>query len=475
MIGIGCSRPRNIAAQIVSLVVPAVVLFQLASIAAVSIMDFRARREVSDTPAMVECFGRFVRILDHLPTGSRKDGFEAMQFAYPRLRLALLSPQQANNLTTSSQEPASLDAPRLLEVLRSSTGPDFDPLLLSAHAERGRDAAASHATIAVRLADRSVVTAELPAIDWPPPRPHPLFLVLLPLGLITTMSVALLWWAARALTAPLTRFATAAADFSLDRGPAPLPEDDGPAEVRAVARALNHMQARVRKSVEDRTKMLAAVSHDLRTPITRMRLRSEFIEQPEIRSEVLRDLDQMNGMVHAALSYLRDGQHIDAPTLIDIASLLEVICNDFSAIGAQVTFEGPQRLLIRAYNSELQRAVTNLLDNALKYGGGRAVVRLQPDTVAGTAVVEVIDSGPGIAVGLKEVMLAPFARGHVEHGMQLVPTGFGLGLAIAQSAAKLHEGELLLLDAVPHGLIARLILPMRAENRQSEVTKTSES
>jgi signal transduction histidine kinase len=172
----------------------------------------------------------------------------------------------------------------------------------------------------------------------------------------------------------------------------------------------------------------------------------------------------MDGMAHAALSYLRDGQSISPPTLIDITSLLQVICNDFSDMGSQVTFEGTERVLIRAYSSELRRAVTNLVDNALKYGGGRAVIRLQANNEAGSVVLEVVDSGPGIPAGLKDVMLVPFARGDVVHNPQAAPTGFGLGLAIAQSAAKLHDGELLLLDAQPHGLIARLVLPMRPDN-----------
>lgn len=474
MIATGNSRSRNIAAQIVSLVVPSVLLFQLALIAVFSIMDIGERRPAPEMPAMVECFGRFVRVLDRLPTASRHDTFDAMQSSCPRLQLTLLSPPQASSLTALSQERASHDALRVLDELRRSLGPELIPLLVPTHAsERVRDAVASPVTIAVRLHDESTVTGQLPAIDRPPHRPNPLTFVLLSLGLITTISAALLWWAARALTVPLTRFATAAADFSLDRDPAPLPEDDGPAEVRAVARALNHMQARVRKSVEDRTKMLAAVSHDLRTPITRMRLRSEFIEQQDIRSELQRDLDQMDGMVHAALSYLRDGQNISPPTLMDIASLLQVICNDFSDMGSQVIFEGTERVLIRAYSSELRRAVTNLVDNALKYGGGRAVIRLQANAEAGTAVIEVVDSGPGIPAGLKEVMLAPFARGDVVHSTQPAPTGFGLGLAIAHSAAKMHDGELFLLDAQPHGLIARLVLPMRADNQAADKARAA--
>ena len=140
--------------------------------------------------------------------------------------------------------------------------------------------------------------------------PPPLVLFSATVGLIATMLTVLLWWGARALTAPLARFASAAGEFSLDRDPLPLAEDSGPDEVRTASRALNRMQARIRSMIENRTRMLAAVSHDLRTPITRMRLRAEFIDQDETRRQMVADLDQMDRMVHAALSYLRDGASV---------------------------------------------------------------------------------------------------------------------------------------------------------------------
>ena len=220
------------------------------------------------------------------------------------------------------------------------------------------------------------------------------------------------------------------------------------------------MQARVRKMVEDRTRMLAAVSHDLRTPITRIRLRAELMASSEARSQMLRDLDQMDGMVHAALSYLREGQAANSPVLIDLASLLQLVCNDFADLEADVTYEGPSRLLVRAHNDELQRAVTNLVDNALKHGGGRATVRVTAISHAEIAI-DVVDAGPGISEQLKDAMLAPFVRGEAPAGTRDQSTGFGLGLAIVQSVAELHGGKVVLLDAVPSGLIARLVLPIR--------------
>jgi signal transduction histidine kinase len=285
------------------------------------------------------------------------------------------------------------------------------------------------------------------------------------------MLTVLLWWGARALTAPLARFASAAGEFSLDRDPLPLAEDSGPDEVRTASRALNRMQARIRSMIENRTRMLAAVSHDLRTPITRMRLRAEFIDQDETRRQMVADLDQMDRMVHAALSYLRDGASSHRRDLIDIATLMQTICNDFSDLGGVVVYEGPGRLLARGNTDELQRAVTNLVDNALKHGGNWAKVRLEALSESEIAI-DVLDEGPGIPDERKKAMLEPFARGDSARSLNESTGGFGLGLAIVKAAAEAHGGELLLLDARPFGLHARLQLPIRAERDLAGILKS---
>jgi len=270
------------------------------------------------------------------------------------------------------------------------------------------------------------------------------------LGFIVLMLTLLLWWATRSLTAPLSRFAQAAAGFSLDRDAPPLPER-GSYEVRTAARAFNRMQARIRRMVEDRTRMLAAVGHDLRTPITRLRLRAEFMEDEATRAQMLRDLDQMSAMIHAALSYLRDGQSAEGRSLADLASLLQTICDEFADIGHDVAYEGPDHLLAAIRSDEISRAVTNLVENGIKWGT-RAVVRLRaalPDAVE----IEVADNGPGIPDADKKAMLKPFARGDAARGMN-GPSGFGLGLSIARAVAEAHGGDLTLHDERPSGLVA---------------------
>jgi signal transduction histidine kinase len=281
--------------------------------------------------------------------------------------------------------------------------------------------------------------------------------------LFAVISVSLLsLWAARALTAPLSSFARAAEEFSLDGAAAPLPER-GPAEIRSVAKALNRMRRRISGLIDDRTKMLAAISHDLRTPITRMRLRSEFIEDEGHRSRMLHDLDQMRSMLESVLSFLRNDRKLESMTLVDIASTLHLITDQFTDMGHKVVYDGPQHAMATVRPDDLHRSVTNLVENAVKFGA-ETTVRLvvSPDVMT----IEVEDDGPGISDARKDVMLEPFVRGDDARNMDEA-SGFGLGLSIAHSIMLAHGGELSLNDREPHGLIVRIRLPVRQQGRLS--------
>jgi signal transduction histidine kinase len=266
-------------------------------------------------------------------------------------------------------------------------------------------------------------------------------------------------WAARALTAPLGRLAEAAEAFGTRTDLVALPEK-GPKEVLAVSRALDRMRERVRRLIDDRTQMLAAISHDLRTPITRMRLRAEFVEDDHARQMMLRDLDQMNGLVEAALAFIRDegAGRADAAALIDLASVVQTVCDGFVDVGADVEVEQARHVLVQGRPDELQRAITNLVDNAVKYGG-RARVRMGP--VEGGVTVEVIDDGPGIPEAEREAMLKPFVRGDRARTLNEAG-GFGLGLSIVGAIVEGHGGRLTLENRQPRGFSARIELPLAA-------------
>jgi signal transduction histidine kinase len=261
-------------------------------------------------------------------------------------------------------------------------------------------------------------------------------------------------WAARALTAPLSSFARAAESFSLNGAAAALPER-GPEEIRSVARALNRMHERITVLIDDRTRMLAAISHDLRTPITRLRLRSEFIEDELHRGQMLHDLDQMKQMLEAVLSFLRNDSKLESMTLIDVASTLQLVADQFADMGSKVCYDGPGHVMVTARPNDLHRAVTNLVENAVKFGA-EALIRLKtsPDGVT----IEVEDDGPGISDAQKDIMLEPFVRGDDARNMDEA-SGFGLGLSIARAIVLAHGGKLTLNDRHPHGLIVRIELP----------------
>jgi signal transduction histidine kinase len=269
-------------------------------------------------------------------------------------------------------------------------------------------------------------------------------------------------WAARALTAPLSLFAKAAEDFSLNGAAAPLPER-GPEEIRSVAKALNRMRERITVLIDDRTKMLAAISHDLRTPITRMRLRSEFIEDDGHRSRMLRDLDQMRSMLESVLSFLRNDRKLESMTLVDIASTLQLVTDQFADMGHKVAYDGPEHAMATVRPDDLHRSVTNLVENAIRFGA-EATIRLvaSPEVIT----IEVEDDGPGISDARKDVMLEPFVRGDDARNMDEA-SGFGLGLSIARTIVLAHGGALSLNDRQPHGLIVRIQLPVCQEKRQA--------
>jgi signal transduction histidine kinase len=281
--------------------------------------------------------------------------------------------------------------------------------------------------------------------------PVPLLLILLFLFVSTTL---LSIWAGRRLVAPLARFAAAVDRFDAQAAGTPL-EEEGPAEIRRAARAFNRMRDRIVKLISDRTRMLMAISHDLRTPLTRLRLRAEELPDGADKSKMLDDIRQMDASICSAVEFLREGVSTDRAVRADLASLVETVCDQFSDMGFAVRYCGPERLAIDCQPGALSRAVTNLVDNAAKYGT-TVVVSL---ATAGNrqVMIEVADDGPGIPDSEKERALQPFYR---SDAARQNATGFGLGLPIALAVALNHSGSLTLHDRKPRGLRARLHLPL---------------
>lgn len=308
--------------------------------------------------------------------------------------------------------------------------------------------------MAFRLTDGAVIAANLP-----PPPPMPFFGPFTQsVALIALCAILLAWWASSSLTRPLRAFEEAAQQFSLNMEAQALSER-GPREIRTVAHALNRMQARIKTLINDRTRVLAALSHDLRTPLTRLRLRAEFIPDNNLQQATLADIAQMQAMVDSALIYLRDGAKRPAFTRVDVATILQGACGDFGDMGKDVTYEGPDHAIVLGDFESLQRAFANLIDNAVRYGH-RARVRL---TEGGDRVaIAIADAGPGIAESLKEDVFEPFVRGDAARGMDAT-SGFGLGLPIAKAVIASHGGRLELVNGEEGGLIVRVDLPRPAK------------
>jgi signal transduction histidine kinase len=223
------------------------------------------------------------------------------------------------------------------------------------------------------------------------------------------------------------------------------------------------MRERISTLMDDRTRMLAAISHDLRTPITRMRLRSEFIEDDVHRSCMLGDLNQMRSMLDSVLSFLRNDRKLESMTLVDIATALQLVTDQFADMVHNVTYDGPEHAMATLRPDDLHRSVTNLVENAVRFGV-EAIIRLRvsPDQLT----IDVEDDGPGISDAHKDAVLEPFVRVDEARNMDEA-AGFGLGLSIARAIVLAHGGELSLHDRQPHGLIARIELPVHQQGRQA--------
>ena len=263
----------------------------------------------------------------------------------------------------------------------------------------------------------------------------------------------LAWLFARRLAAPITAFASAAERLGRDPRAPPL-EVGGSSEVMAAAEAFNRMQERLRRYVEDRTAMVGAIAHDLRTPLTRLRFRIEAAPD-EIRSKLAADIDQMDAMISATLGFVRDASRAGPREKLELSSLIESVLDEAAETGADATALPSERLVVEGDPVALRRLAANLVENALKYG---VRARGRVFTEEGHAVIEVDDDGPGIAPEEQERVFEPFYRGEPSRSRET--GGAGLGLAVVRSIARAHGGDVSLRNRAGGGMTARVTLPL---------------
>lgn len=380
-----------------------------------------------------------IAILERAPKNERAEWLKLLD--RPNYRYAL-GAQTEGRAATSPQ------AETVLTMLASQLGPHYrvkasapggatDPLRLLLHAE---------------LLDGTPLTVELlpPRMSVSPWVAVALTLQLALLGLFT-------WIAVRIATEPLSRLQRAADALGPDLSGAPLPED-GPNEVARAAAAFNAMQRRIADHLAERTRIVAAISHDLQTPITRMRLRADLLDDDALRRKLHNDLHDMQVLVEQGIDFARFSRDIAEPLCAtDLHALLDSMICDYTDAGEKIHLTGDAGAPVMTRPRALRRIVTNLIDNALKFGREVEVTIARENS--GKIAVSVLDRGPGIPSEKLQSVLQPFVR--LEESRSRDTGGSGLGLAIAQQLAATLDGTLRLSNRTGGGLEAQLSLPLR--------------
>ncbi len=276
--------------------------------------------------------------------------------------------------------------------------------------------------------------------------------ILLIYGLAVLIVSPLAWLFARRMTAPIAAFAKAAERLGRDPRAPPL-DLKGSTEVNDAVVAFNQMQNRLSRYVEDRTAMIAAIAHDMRTPLTRLRFRIEAAPE-DARAKLAADIDQMDEMISAALNFVRDATQAGERVKLELSSLLETVIDEAAETGTPASLTVSEKVVIEGDSLGLRRLIANLIDNAVKYGGvARASLRAE----TGFAVIEIEDDGPGVAPEEIERLFEPFYRHEPSRSRET--GGIGLGLAVVRSIARAHGGDVTLRNRPQGGLVARVMLP----------------
>ncbi|WP_223880748.1 ATP-binding protein [Roseococcus microcysteis] len=302
----------------------------------------------------------------------------------------------------------------------------------------------SHIVISLRFADPPWAPPAWLNLSMrvPAPRPWHSDRFLFAFAAMSVTALLLILWAVRRLTRPVADLAAAAERLGRDVNAPALPEN-GPREVAQAAAAFNGMASNIRRFVADRTQMLAAISHDLRTPITRLRLRAEFMDDEDQQRRMLADLAEMEAMIASTLAFARDDAAAEPASPLDLASLARTVLDEASDanpdMAERIHYEGPEHFVMPLRPLAMKRALGNLVANALKYGDA---ARLTLEPRGGGACLVLEDDGPGIPDHSHEKVFQPFQR--IEGSRNRETGGTGLGLTIARSIFRAHGGEVTL-------------------------------
>ena len=316
--------------------------------------------------------------------------------------------------------------------------------------------------LAIELDDRSWVAFTAINRSWGVPRLEWWAIRIAFLAASITLATAI---ASRQFARPVERLTVAVRQFASNPQAPPI-DEMGPRELRQVIRTFNDMRSQIQTFVAHRTTMLAAISHDLRTPLTRIRLRGELIEDREQQARLFRDVDEMQAMVGGALAFFRDDAVAEDATTLDLPHVIAAIANDYADQDVHVAYDGPERGLYHGRPLALKRALTNLIDNAIKYGT-TPEVGLARDQAAWS--ISIKDRGPGIPAEALDSVFRPYHR--LDKSRNRGTTGgVGLGLTVAQAIVHGHGGQIVLSNRAGGGLEARIILPIDAAHPRAGIS-----
>lgn len=326
--------------------------------------------------------------------------------------------------------------------------------LVSTNAREGSAGSGDVALIAIRISDGQSVMFLGPTSGEALSMRGVIYV--LGLAMLVVLPVLLLsYYLSCRLTSPLIKFAEDARRVSEFEEPLEPFQAEGAFEVRSLRDSLNTMQSRIRSMTERRTMMLRALGHDLRTPLTRLRIRVERSREPKLRHMLLRDIEMLIKMIEETVLYIEPSSDRRLFKKVDLSSLLQTITYDYADLGLEIIFRGPSRFVYICHGRNISRAIVNLVDNASRVSE-RIELKLSR-TEDGSPSIEVSDNGPGLSSEMKMRVLEPFFK--VDTARKGGNSGLGLGLSIARGIIQAHGGQLELIDNMPHGLTARIILP----------------
>ena len=440
--------PRSLSGRIVLLTLLALVVSQLVSFAIWTHERDRFLERVI-VGNMSESVASAIRTIDFVPMADRGQALAAMSTDDLRYRLARGPGRGFTNEDNDNRDQArgfEHEFARRVGVNVERVRVAIGPGLAHGPSRRAGDAL----RVAVQLDDGAWLRARQRLFD--PTRRWARFslITLVVSGLLMAGIVIV---TSRRMTRPLRDLARAAERFGRGEAVAPLPET-GAEEIRRSVAAFNRMRERLARFVAERTRIVAALAHDLRTPITALRLRLEFLPDDDNTRAMAATLDDMANMSEASLTFMREEAANEATRNVDLSALIDALCEDYRASGATVTFEPETRIALVCRPVAIRRALRNIIDNALAYGDEARIVLADGDQAI---TVDIVDAGPGIDEADMKRVFDPFVR--LESSRSRDTGGTGLGLSIARSVVQGHGGEITLRNASPHGLCVRIRLP----------------